>query len=225
MQQPEAILTFLSNALSETDSRDSLTEILQYGARLWAGILPSQELPARRVYKSLSKGRKIFRLFRFIPETLYLIQQDDENAVIRALSRAQSLLSILFYSLDNWVYLLETVKRKSRGDIRPIKYIKNRISLLRILVSITLTLVRVHVSWRESKRKDEGLILGVRLWHESLRLWLTLHKLHLIELFVHLPGTEVKPNSSDRHRFDVLPGAIGLVSAITGFIRRTSLRS
>ena len=62
MQQPEAILTFLSNALSETDSRDSLTEILQYGARLWAGILPSQELPARRVYKSLSKGRKIFRL-------------------------------------------------------------------------------------------------------------------------------------------------------------------
>jgi hypothetical protein len=232
--QVSLTVSFLSEALAQTDTRDSMTEILQYTARLTAGLFPSQETPARRVYKSLSEGRKIFRLLRFIPETQCLMQLDDSDYLVLRLSRTQSLLSVAFYVLDNWVYLLETVKRKSRGDVRPFKFLKNRISLLRILVSMTVTLLKVRRLHSKSNgdgvesnssnaRRDEYLRLGVRLWHEGLRLWLTLHKLHLIDLFVKVPSPSYKVDTSDRHRFDVLPGAIGLASAVTGFIRRTAL--
>ena len=227
-------LTFLAAALSNTDARDSITEIFQYSARLIAGTCPSQELASRRVYRSLSEGRKIYRLFKFIPEINALMHLRDEDPVLRNLNTMQSIAAIGFYILDNWIYLLETVKRKSRGDIRPYKYVKNRVALVRSVISLVITLICIHKLSRVGKTDErpdnanvlksrKALILIVRLWHESLRLWLTLHKLHLIELFVVIPSAP-KYKPSDRHKFDVLPGAIGLASAITGFIRRTSLK-
>jgi hypothetical protein len=231
----ERSLAFLSAALSNTDARDSITEIFQYSARLVAGVCPSHELVSRRVYRSLSEGRKIYRLFKFIPEMNALMHIQDADTLIRSLSSFQSVTAIVFYVLDNWIYLLETVKRKSRGDIRPFKYVKNRVAFLRTLFSLIITLIHIHKLSRRAPKSDDptddahvlksrkALILIVRLWHESLRLWLTLHKLHLIELFVVSPSAP-KYKPSDKHKFDVLPGAIGLASAITGFIRRTSLK-
>lgn len=231
----ERSLTFLSAALSNTDARDSLTEIFQYSARLIAGVSPSHELVSRRVYRSLSEGRKIYRLFKFIPEMNALMHMQEADTLLRSLGSFQSVTAIVFYVLDNWIYLLETVKRKSRGDIRPFKYVKNRVALLRTLLSFIITLIHIHKMSHRIPKSDKpaddahvlqsrkALILIVRLWHESLRLWLTLHKLHLIELFAVIPSAP-KYKPSDKHKFDVLPGAIGLASAITGFIRRTSLK-
>ncbi len=219
-------LAFISNALDRTDSRDSFTEVLQYSARLIAGTCPSQELAARRVYKSLSEGRKIYRLFRFIPEIRSLSLISEANPLVYHLLAQQSVAAISFYILDNWIYLLETVKRKSRGDIRPFKYIKNRISLFRIIVSLAITMILLHRSRRKESRSSQSsettdsrcIALWARLWHESLRLWLTLHKLHLLEQFIPRQGVV-----ADRRKFDILPGALGLASAVTGFIRRTVL--
>ena len=244
MASIDGCLGFLSNALSQTDTRDSLTEIMQYSARIVAGTCTSQEIAARRVYKSLSEGRKIFRLLRFIPELRVLRSIDDLDPALKRLAISQSAAAVAFYVLDNWIYFLETVKRKSRGDIRPIKYIKNRVSLLRILISLFLTLAELH---RELSQRMEPLIgsifrgktstddegsnttlvsLTVRLWHESLRLWLTLHKLHLLGLFLGLPaGKRLEPVIlQDRKRYDILPGTVGLASAITAFMRKTILR-
>ena len=221
-------LAFISDALDRTDSRDSFTEILQYSARLIAGSCPSQELAARRVYKSLSEGRKIYRLFRFIPEIRSLSLISEANPLVYHLLVQQSVASIMFYMLDNWIYLLETVKRKSRGDIRPFKYIKNRISLFRIIVSLAITMMLLTRARRKESQSTQSsetsnsryIALWARLWHEILRLWLTLHKLHLLEQFIPIPRKSIVP---DRRKFDILPGALGLASAVTGFIRRTVL--
>jgi len=225
------MITFLSYALERTDTRDSITEILQYSARLSAGILPAHELAARRVYKSLSEGRKIFRLFRFVPEIRQLQDISDSNKFIENMALSTKATSVLFYFLDNFIYYLETVKRKSRGGIRPVKLIKNRISMLRILLSVTLTIAELRRSYAAPNEAVDGpksiseirLRLCVRLWHESLRLWLTLHKLHLLSLFKGHPVDTIKVTPEARHTMDILPGFIGLASAITSLIRRTVL--
>lgn len=216
---------------------------MQYSARLLAGMCPVQELAARRVYKSLSEGRKVFRLFRFIPELRQLRVISDPDPVIHCLSVSQSAAAFFFYSLDNWIYLLETVKRKSRGDIRPMKHLKNRISLIRILVALAITLAELNREVKKSvgltfsrllgqdpDQEDENVnrrkfvLLFVRFWHESLRLWLTLHKLRILTRFLTLGPKETFIPVS-RREYDILPGAIGLASAVTGFARRTVLRN
>ena len=220
-------LNFVSKALSQTDTRDSLTEILQYSARLVAGTFPDEELAARRVYKSLSEGRKIFRLLRFIPEISNLIQINDSDPYIQRLAITQSCAVIAFFVLDNWIYFLEIVKRKSRGEIRPLKLIKNRVSLLRIALSLTMTVAELRRLHQGTEMKSPGVRpvtyfeLVVRFWHESLRLWLTVHKLHLLDAFMDSKNTELL---LDKNRYDLVPGAVGLASALTGFLRRTVLK-
>jgi hypothetical protein len=229
----DKLLLFLTDALSRTDARDSFTEILQYTARIIAGTCPTQELAARRVYKSLSEGRKIFRLFRFIPELRNLTLVDDPDKLICRLAISQSAVSALFCILDNFIYYLETVKRKSRGDIRPFKFIKNRVSLLRICIALVLTTLELRRELNLKKEiildpEDRSVQLSVRLWHESLRLWLTLHKLHLLSLFLSLPaGKQRVPPAivSDKTKYDLVPGLVGLASAVTAFIRKTYLRT
>ena len=245
MSTVDKTLSFLTTALGQSDSRDSLTEVMQYSARLMAGTCPSQELAARRVYKSLSEGRKVFRLFRFIPELRQLRTIEDPDPLIQGLTVAQSSFAFLFYALDNWIYLLETVKRKSRGDIRPVKHFKNRISLLRILIAITLTIAELKREFEKSAdltfsrmlgqdtdSEDEKvtrwrfIVLTVRFWHETLRLWLTLHKLHILSQFLLLPPKKtVALITVNRREYDVVPGAVGLASALTGLFRRTVLRN
>jgi hypothetical protein len=229
------MITFLSEALERTDARDSITEILQYTARLSSGLYPSHEIAARRVYKSLSEGRKIFRLFRFVPEIRQLQNIYDPDNLIQSLSRTTTSASVLFYVLDNLIYYLETVKRKSRGDIRPFKLIKNRVSNIRISIAIILTIFEIRRSFlnpeeAKQQRKSTSDIqeirfkLFVRLWHESLRLWLTLHKLHLLSLFINRNIDTMKTTNNSRHKMDIVPGLIGLASAVTSLIRRTVLR-
>lgn len=212
------MLSSVANALNVTDTRDSITEILQYSSRLWAGLDPKNEFACRRIYKSLSEGRKIFRLLRFVPELNFLAQIDDPVWFLRNLSRAQSIIATAFYMLDNWVYMLETVKRKSRGEIRPWKYVKNRVSLIRICMGLTLTISEL---FRAIYLRNNSQLLAylVRLWHESLRMWLTLHKLRLMGLF-----SSPSPHTHPLRTVHVLPGAVGLVSAITSLIRKTAFR-
>jgi hypothetical protein len=229
----DKLLLFLTDALGRTEARDSFTEILQYTARIVAGTCPTQELAARRVYKSLSEGRKIFRLFRFIPELRSLTLVDNPVVLIRRLAISQSTVSALFCMLDNLIYYLETVKRKSRGDIRPFKLIKNRVSLLRICIALVLTATELRRELNLKKEvildpEDRSVQLSVRLWHESLRLWLTVHKLHLLRLFLSLPAgkNRVPPGIvRDKTKYDLIPGVVGLASAVTAFIRKTYLRS
>lgn len=229
----DKLLLFLTDALGRTEARDSFTEILQYTARIVAGTCPTQELAARRVYKSLSEGRKIFRLFRFIPELRSLTLVDDPVVLIRRLAIFQSTVSALFCMLDNLIYYLETVKRKSRGDIRPFKFIKNRVSLLRICIALVLTALELRRELNLKKEvildpEDRSVQLSVRLWHESLRLWLTVHKLHLLRLFLSLPAGKhrVPPGIvRDKTKYDLIPGVVGLASAVTAFIRKTYLRT
>jgi hypothetical protein len=222
------MISFLSDTLRSTDTRDSFTEVLQYLARFVAGASARHELAARRVYKSLSEGRRIFRLFRFIPEAETLLKIDESDRVLHSLEVSQSSVAFVFYLLDNWIYLLETVKRKSRGDIRVYKYIKNRVSILRISLALILTVYEIKRknNLREGETCDSrDRHLGIRLFHESLRMWLTLHKLHLLRLFM----TDNHPKSSppsivhDRTRYDILPGLVGLTSAITSLVRKTIL--
>jgi hypothetical protein len=229
------MITFLSEALERTDARDSITEILQYSARLASGLYPSHEVASRRVYKSLSEGRKIFRLFRFVPEIKQLQQINDVDPLINRLAYYSTSAGVIFYVLDNLIYYLETVKRKSRGDIRPFKLIKNRVSMLRITIAITLTMLELRRSYLKPDeamelRRSVDIVetrfkLFVRLWHESLRLWLTLHKLHLLSLFIGNKEDTVKVTDESRQKMDILPGIIGLGSAVTSLIRRTVLRS
>lgn len=229
----DKLLLFLTDALGRTDARDSFTEILQYTARIIAGTCPTQELAARRVYKSLSEGRKIFRLFRFIPELRNLTLVDDPDKLISRLAISQSAVSALFCILDNFIYYLETVKRKSRGDIRPFKFIKNRVSLLRICIALVLTTLELRRELNLKKEiildpEDRSVQLSVRLWHESLRLWLTLHKLHLLSLFLSLPAGKHRVPPAivrDKTKYDLIPGLVGLASAVTAFIRKTYLRT
>jgi len=224
------MFTFLCDALDRTDTRDAITEILQYSARLTAGLLPSFDLQARRVYKSLSEGRKIFRLFRFVPEMKALSEIQEEDIHIYRLNILTSLLSTAFYMLDNFIYYLETVKRKSRGDIRPVKLMKNRLALLRTLSGMLLTILELNQCRKRSRSPSmspSALNLWIRLWHDTLRLWLTMHKLHLLSLFLFrnkvVESVAVTP--STRYQMHILPGAIGLASAITSLVRRTLLRS
>ena len=223
-------ITFLSNALRSTDTRDSITEILQYSSRLIAGVSSNHELAARRVYKSLSEGRKIFRLFRFIPELETLLTINESDVLLQRLSISQSTIAFVFYVLDNWIYLLEIVKRKSRRDIRSYKFIKNRVSLLRIILALILTgyelkLEKNKPACSKSENQHGDRQLWIRLFHESLRLWLTLHKLHLLHLFMisHHPKSATPEIVHDRTRYDILPGLVGLTSAITAFLRKTVL--
>lgn len=235
-------LSRVTDVLNHTDTRDSVTEVLQYTARLASGLFPSQELACRRVYNSLSEGRKIFRLLRFVPEIRDLADVNESDPVIRRLTVAQSGVSAAFYLLDNWIYFQETVKRKSRGDIRPVKYVKNRVSLIRVIIGLLLTIAVLHRELRqksefvsshrlrESSRNDHSeplrpnviLSLLVRLWHESLRMWLTLHKLHLLDLFMS-PKRGFVPIDELRRTVNVLPGAVGLASAVTALVRKTVL--
>lgn len=225
------MFAFLSDALDRTDTRDAITEVLQYSARLTGGLFPSLELQSRRVYKSLSEGRKIFRLFRFVPEIKVLSEIQESDQLIRRLSFVTTLLSTAFYMLDNSIYYLETVKRKSRGDIRPLKLIKNRLALLRTMSGMLLTIVELDRS-RDQKAVDERSgsrtwYLWLRLWHDALRLWLTMHKLHLLSMFLtgkKLPQS-LMVDSSTRYQLHITPGAVGLASAITSLVRRTVLRS
>ena len=221
-------LNFISKALNQCDTRDSLTEILQYTARLWAGTCLHDDLAARRVYKSLSEGRKIFRLFRFIPELESLLKLNEVDPIIYKVAFTQSVAVAVFFLLDNWIYFLETVKSKTRGDIRLLKLMKNRVSLFRIILALMLTLLELRELVRRNETKSDVrhntyFDLSVRFWHESLRLWLTLHKLHILELFLSSKHEDVQI-MRDRNRYDVVPGAVGLVAAITGFLRRAVLR-
>lgn len=207
------MLSRMAIALNATDTRDSITEVLQYSVKLCSGIFSGNELVYRRLYKSLSEGRKIFRLFRFIPEMSNLAHMDDPDSLLLGICRFQSCVSVVFYVLDNLVYVLEIVKRKSRREIRPLKYIKNRVALLRIWIGIILALFLI-------KRRKSGLGQHVfRLWHESLRLWLTLHKLHMMSLFYSL---NTKSALVPVHRRSTIPGIVGLVSAITALIRKSA---
>lgn len=224
------MFAFLCEALDRTDTRDSITEILQYSARVTAGVFPASELQARRVYKSLSEGRKIFRLFRFVPEIRTLLEIQEDDVVIRRLSFATTCLSTLFYILDNSIYYLETVKRKSRGDIRPLKLIKNRLALLRTASGTLLTIVHLDRSRRVTTTTSKNGIswhLWIRLWHDILRLWLTMHKLHLLSLFLFRNKVveTVAVTPATKYKMHILPGTIGLASAITSLVRRTLLRS
>jgi hypothetical protein len=223
------LLAFLSQALNQTDTRDSLTEVMQYAARLFAGTLPGEQLAARRVYKSLSEGRKILRLFRFIPEINNLIKISNSDSFKRHLATSQSAAIILFFMLDNWIYFIETVKNKSRGDIRPLKLLKNRISLLRIALSLTLTVAELQSVIRckngqQGERPTTYRQLLIRFWHECLRLWLTLHKLHMLEAFTRMKELTESNNLLQKNLYDIIPGAVGLAAAVTGFLRRTVLK-
>jgi hypothetical protein len=224
------MFTFLCDALARTDTRDAITEILQYSARISSGLVPTHDIQARRVYKSLSEGRKIFRLFRFIPEMKTLSEIHDDDPLIHRISVMTTSLAVAFYMLDNSIYYLETVKRKSRGDIRPVKLIKNRLALLRTISGIVLTVLEIRRFRRTFGVRSPKAVpvnLWVRLWHDSLRLWLTMHKLHLLSLFLVknkiVETVAVTPETN--LKIHILPGAIGLASAVTSLIRRTILRS
>jgi hypothetical protein len=224
------MFAFLCDALARTDTRDSITEILQYSARVTSGVFPSYDVQARRIYKSLSEGRKIFRLFRFIPEMKTLSEIHEEDQLIRRFSVMTTSLAVAFYMLDNSIYYLETVKRKSRGDIRPVKLIKNRLALLRTVSGIMLTIFEIRRNQKTFATRSDKAVpvnLWVRLWHDILRLWLTMHKLHLLSLFLVknkiVETVAVTPETN--LKIHILPGAIGLASAVTSLIRRTILRS
>ena len=221
------MFSFLSDALDRTDTRDSITEILQYSARLTAGIVPSSQVPTMRVYKSLSGGRKIFRLFRFVPEMKLLAEMDVDETFITKLNISTTALSAAFYLLDNSIYYLETVKRKSRSDIRPVKFVKNRLALLRTVLGMLLTVLEMHRIRKMTTSKSIPNHMWVRLWHDMLRLWLTMHKLHLLSLFLgqNIVIEKSAIISDSKYHVHVIPGVVGLASAITSLIRRTVLRN
>ena len=161
-------------------------------------------------------------------KTLSEIHEEDQ--LIRRFSVMTTSLAVAFYMLDNSIYYLETVKRKSRGDIRPVKLIKNRLALLRTVSGIMLTIFEIRRNQKTFATRSDKAVpvnLWVRLWHDILRLWLTMHKLHLLSLFLVknkiVETVAVTPETN--LKIHILPGAIGLASAVTSLIRRTILRS
>ena len=104
-----------------TESRELLIEALQYSCKLIAYFGPDQGPKVARIYRSLSEGRKVFRLFKFVPE-LALIDAND------LLASLKHLLAGSFYLLDHWVWLEQVVLQ--RKNLETWKFLKHKISLL-----------------------------------------------------------------------------------------------
>jgi hypothetical protein len=213
------VLAKFSNILANCDTRDTFTEAIQYSCKLFAGLFPEQDTQFRGVYKSLSESRKIFKLLQFIPAYNDFLEVRSSDFVSYQLTKLKVGLSVAYYFLDNLVWLLETIKRQPRDGMRPYKQLKNRISLLRITVALGLGVYELSRELYQKRGREIIIDRSVKLWHESLRMWLTFHKLHLLSLFISSPPKSVQ--MSRRH--DIVPGTVGLLQALTGLGRKLLL--
>ena len=198
--------------LEEVEGRELITEAIQYGMKLVIASDPEQKEALARTYSSLSQGRKVFRLFRFIPETLRACETDltDIDSILEGLKHASS---AIFYVIDHYVWIVQFAIKTSKENVAVVKKWKHRASIIVSVFAILVHIRRMHSLAGEAvtlNKVDSDIVKKdiIKILHNSVRLLLSVHKLdHLL--------------SRNREEWtEKKSGTLGLLSALLGMANR-----
>ena len=199
--------------LEEVDGREAVTEALQYCTKLAMVWDPSEKERYRRIYDSFSQGRKVFRLFGFLPE--FIRGFDPEPKDDNLLMKTKHFAAATFYLLDHYVWLLRNMSSTNLHTMSTAKSLKHRASLVYSILSLIVDINEAHSSLKQSVTSDCNNQSNLRLLrsvvkalHHTFRIWLTSHKLHL------------SLNRKIDSWSETKSGILGLSSAILSLIKK-----
>jgi len=117
----------ISNLMSSSNGRKKICAAIQYGSRMVYSCNIHSNIPeinqkfksakdmqkvliSGRIMKEMSKGKKIFKLFKFIQDlhTIFELQRSDKSPLLKLLKIMDSLGSFLFNLLDNFLWGIST---------------------------------------------------------------------------------------------------------------------
>ena len=200
--------------LEDVDGKEAVTEALQYLTKLVMVAVPEDRAKLRRLYDSFSQARKVFRLFRFIPELLQATDPEPKDDSF--LKRTKHFTAACFFLVDHYLLLLQTFIPADRKHVLLVKSFKNRISLLYSMVGLLVDATEALSSIADtldSRHQPQIMRLKliksiVKALHHTFRLWLTSHKLEMT-----LIG---KPESWSEQK----SGLLGFATAILDLTKR-----
>ena len=171
----------ISKVFDDVDSRELLTEALQYACKLGLGLVPDRHDDFLRAYISLSQGRKVFRLFKFVPE-LIKVSDTDSRDILSLLKGGKHIAIAVFLLMDHYVWLLQSALAHPRTELSPPKSMKHRAALIASVLGALIDLIemqRIVQKERERAEKSKEIRTSCRIALHVLRFWLTLHKLNI----------------------------------------------
>ena len=174
-----------------TESRELVIEAMQYSCKIVSYICPSKTPVVAKVYKSISEGRKVFRLLKFVPE-LALIEANDH------LSDFKHFFSGMFYILDHWVWIEQVVLQ--RKNLETWKYMKHKFSFLASIFGLLIALRDLHRSLLCETSQQVLERLSAKSIYNFLRILISLLKLRVLKFPIN----------------SLCVGLLGLVTALLG---------
>ena len=199
--------------LEEVDGREAITEALQYCTKLAMVWHPDEKQKYQRIYDSFSQGRKVFRLFGFLPE--FVKGFDPEPKDNNTLLKTKHFAAAAFFLLDHYVWLLRNLSSASPSTLSSAKSLKHRASLVYSFISLIVHIHEAQISLQQSfatqcdkEAKARLLRSVVKALHHTFRIWLTTHKLHL------------SLNRASDSWSDTKSGILGLTSAMLSLIKK-----